>query len=168
MQPRKPERLESGHGCSSTKLKRSASLPMIHFCFFQSYLGSGLLARWGSTPTPLAITRPISWHLLRNKGPRFRLWSGSAHGRFLAVFGGHRGSPSALQSVARALRSCRALTAGDAVRARCPGVGLVLALVGAVVAWISRISACGRALLTQRGAGDRESRYLDVCFSGRI
>src|SRR5271156_4260773 len=76
MQPRKPERLESGHGCSSTKLKRSASLPMIHFCFFQSYMGSGLLARWGSTPTPLAITRPISWHLLRNKGPRFPIMVG--------------------------------------------------------------------------------------------
>ena len=75
----------------------------------------------------------------RDHGPDYG--RASAHGRFLVVFGGHRGSPSALQSVARALRSCRASTAGDAVRARCPGVGLVLALVGAVVAWLSWSSA---------------------------
>ena len=39
----------------------------------------------------------------------------SPHGNFLTVYGGHRGRPGALGSGDRALRSCRASSAGDAI-----------------------------------------------------
>ena len=50
----------------------------------------------------------------------------SPHGHFLAAYGGHRGRPSASRSGARALRSCRASSAGDAIWPRRQGVNLVL------------------------------------------
>ena len=54
----------------------------------------------------------------------------SPHGHFLAVHGRHRGRPSALRSGDRALRSCRASSAGDAIWPRRPGVRLVLSVDG--------------------------------------
>ena len=49
----------------------------------------------------------------------------SSDGHFLAVYGRHRGRPSAFRSGARALRSCRASSAGDAIWPRHPGGNLV-------------------------------------------
>ena len=62
----------------------------------------------------------------------------SPHGHFLAVYGRHRGRPSAFRSGDRALRSCRASSAGDAIWPRRRGGNLVLSVVGSVVAWLSR------------------------------
>ena len=45
---------------------------------------------------------------------------------------------SAFRSGARALRSCRASSAGDAIWPRRPGGDLVLSVVGPVAAWLSR------------------------------
>ena len=62
----------------------------------------------------------------------------SPHGNFLTVYGGHRGRPGALGSGDRALRSCRASSAGDAIWPRRWGGNLILSVVGSVVAWLSR------------------------------
>ena len=62
----------------------------------------------------------------------------SPHGNFLTVYGGHRGRPGALRSGDRALRSCRASSAGDAIWPRRWGGNLILSVVGSVVAWLSR------------------------------
>ena len=50
----------------------------------------------------------------------------SPHGHFLTVHGRHRGRPSAFRSGARALRSCRASSAGDAIWPRHSGGNLVV------------------------------------------
>ena len=59
-------------------------------------------------------------------------------GHVPTVYGGHRGRPGALGSGDRALRSCRASSAGDAIWPRCWGGNLILSVVGSVVAWLSR------------------------------
>ena len=87
----------------------------------------------------------------------------SPHGHFLAVHGRHRGRPSALRSGDRALRSCRASSAGDAIWPRRRGGNLVLSVVGPVVAWLSRGRARGRRARAQGCARDRPSRHVDVC-----
>ena len=87
----------------------------------------------------------------------------SPHGHFLAVHGRHRGRPSASRSRARALRSCRASSAGDAFWPRRSGGNLVLSVVGSVVAWLSRGRARGRRPRAQGCARDRPSRHVDVC-----
>ena len=87
----------------------------------------------------------------------------SPHGHFLAAHGRHRGRPSASRSGDRALRSCRASSAGDAIWHRRPGGNLVLSVVGSVVAWLSRGRARGRRPRAQGCARDRPSRHIDVC-----
>ena len=87
----------------------------------------------------------------------------SPHGHFLAVHGRHRGRPSALRSGDRALRSCRASSAGDAIWPRRQGGNLVLSIVGSVAAWLSRGRARGRRRRAQGCARDRPSRHVDVC-----
>ena len=87
----------------------------------------------------------------------------SPHGHFLAVYGGHCGRPSALRSGDRALRSCRASSAGDAIWPRRPGVNLMLSVVGSVDAWLSRGRARRRRPRAQGCARDRPSRHVDVC-----
>ena len=59
-------------------------------------------------------------------------------GHFLAVYGRHRGRPGALGSGDRALRSCRASSAGDAIWRGLQSDNLVLSVVCSVVAWLSR------------------------------
>ena len=80
----------------------------------------------------------------------------------LLCHGGHRGRPSALRSGDRALRSCRASSAGDAIWPRRPGVSLILSVVGSVVAWLSRGRAHRRRARAQECARDRSSRHADV------
>ena len=87
----------------------------------------------------------------------------SPHGHVLAVYGRHRGRASALRSGDRALRSCRASSAGDAIWPRRWGGNLVLSVVGAVVAWLSRGRARRRRASAQGCARDRPSRHFDVC-----
>ena len=69
-------------------------------------------------------------------------------GMSLLCYGRHRGRSSASRSGDRALRSCRASSAGDAIWPRRRGVNLVLSVVGPVVAWLSRGRA--RRLQTTR------------------
>jgi predicted ATPase len=64
--------------------------------------------------------------------------STSRHGHFPALYGRHRGKPCAFRSGDRALRSCRASSAGVAIRPRQQGGRLVLSVVGPVDAWLSR------------------------------
>ena len=68
----------------------------------------------------------------------------SPHGHFLVLYGRYRGRPSAFRSGDRALRSCRASSAGDAIWPRRSGGNLVLSVVGSVDAWLSRGRARGR------------------------
>ena len=63
----------------------------------------------------------------------------------------------------RALRSCRASSAGDAIWPRRRGGNLVLSVVGPVDAWLSRGRARGRRARAQGCARDRPSRHVDVC-----
>ena len=92
----------------------------------------------------------------------------SPHGHFLAVYGRHRGRPSASRSGDRALRSCRASSAGDAIWPRRSGGNLVLSVVGPVVAWLSRGRARGRRPRAQGCARDRPSCHVDVCADSHI
>ena len=85
-------------------------------------------------------------------------------GMSLLCYGGHRGRPGALGSGARALRSCRASSAGDAVWPRRCGGYLSHAVVGFVVAWLSRGRAQRRRRRAQECARDRSSRHADVRF----
>ena len=78
----------------------------------------------------------------------------SPHGNFLAVYGRHRGRPGAPGSGDRALRSCRASSAGDAIWPRRWGGNLSLSVVGSVVAWLSR----GRAETTTMTRSRRRER----------
>ena len=87
----------------------------------------------------------------------------SPHGYLLDVYGRHRGRPGALRSGDRALRSCRASSAGDAIWPRRRGGNLILSVVGSVVAWLSRGRARGRGPRAQGCARDRPSRHVDVC-----
>ena len=68
-----------------------------------------------------------------------------------------------LRSGDRALRSCRASSAGDAIWPRRRGGNLVLSVVGSVVAWLSRGRARRRRPRAQGCARDRPSRHVDVC-----
>ena len=61
----------------------------------------------------------------------------SRHGSFIAVRRRHGGRPGALRSGARALRSCRASSAGGAVWRGHQGGNLVLSVAGAVDAGLS-------------------------------
>ena len=54
-------------------------------------------------------------------------------GSFLAVYGRHRGRPSALRSGDRALRSCRASSAGDAIW---PRLGVAVLSFGSLALWL--------------------------------
>ena len=81
----------------------------------------------------------------------------------LVLDGRHCGRPSALRSGRRALRSCRASSAGDAIWPRRRGVNPMLSVVGAVVAWLSRGRARRRKASAQGCARDRPSRHFDVC-----
>ena len=73
-----------------------------------------------------------------------------------------------LRSGDRALRSCRASSAGDAFWPRRRGGNLVLSIVGSVDAWLSRGRARGRRARAQGCARDRPSRHVDVCAGLRI
>ena len=84
-------------------------------------------------------------------------------GTSLLLHGRHRGRPSAFRSGDRALRSCRASSAGDAIWPRRSGGNLVLSVVGSVVAWLSRGRARRRRPRAQRCARDRPSCHVDVC-----
>ena len=59
------------------------------------------------------------------------------HGHFPDVYGGHRARPDTLRSRDRALQSCQAPSAGDAIWPRRPGGKFVLSVVGSVDAWLS-------------------------------
>ncbi len=80
----------------------------------------------------------------------------------LMCYGGHRGRPDALRSGDRALRSCRASSAGDAIWPRRCGGSLGLSVVGSVVARLSRGRAQRRGRRAQECARDRSSRHADV------
>ena len=82
----------------------------------------------------------------------------SPHG----LFRKHCGRPSALRSGARALRSCRASSAGDAFRPRRPGGNLVQSVAAPGDAWLSRGRARRRRSGDQVRARDKPSRQLDV------
>ena len=84
-------------------------------------------------------------------------------GTSLLLHGRHRGRPSAFRSGDRALRSCRASSAGDAIWPRRRGGNLVLSVVGSVAAWLSRGRARRRRPRAQGCARDRPSRHVDVC-----
>ncbi len=86
----------------------------------------------------------------------------SHHGNFLSARGGHRGRPRTLGSSDRALRSCRASSAGDAIWPRRCGGNLVLPIVGFVATWLSRGRAQRRRRRAQEYARDRSSRHADV------
>ena len=86
----------------------------------------------------------------------------SPHGHVLAGNGRHCARPDALRSGSRALRSCRASTAGDAIWPRRPGGNLVLSVEGFVGTWLSRGRARGYGARTQGRARDRPSGYIDV------
>ena len=73
-----------------------------------------------------------------------------------------------LRSGDRALRSCRASSAGDAIWPRRSGGNLVLSVVGPVDAWLSRGRARRRGASAQGCARDRPSRHVDVCAVPRI
>ena len=79
----------------------------------------------------------------------------SPDGNVLTGYGGHRGRPGALGSGDRALRSCRASSAGDAVWPRRCGGYLSLPVVGSVVAWLSRGRAQRRRRRAQECARDQ-------------
>ena len=78
----------------------------------------------------------------------------SSHGHIFAVHWRYRGRPSALRSGDRALRSCRASSAGDAIWPRRRGGNFVLSVVGLVDAWLSRSRARGRR------AGAKDAREI--------
>ena len=71
--------------------------------------------------------------------------------------------PSAFRSGNRALRSCRASPAGDAIWPRRRVTVLGLSVIGSVVAWVSRGGArgCRTALKDAREIG--HAAYADVC-----
>ena len=84
-------------------------------------------------------------------------------GNVIAVYGRFRGRPSALRSRDRALRSCRASSAGDAFWPRHPGRNLVLSAVGL---WMlgypeAALADADRALKLAREIGP--CRHTDVC-----
>ena len=85
-------------------------------------------------------------------------------GKFLTGYGGHRRRPGALGSGDRALRSCRASSAGDAVWPRRCGDNLSLPVVDSVVAWLSRGRAQRCRQRAQECARDRSSRRADARF----
>jgi hypothetical protein len=58
-------------------------------------------------------------------------------GTSLTCTGGHRARPDTLRSRDRALQSCQAPSAGDAIWPRRPGGKFVLSVVGSVDAWLS-------------------------------
>ncbi len=89
-------------------------------------------------------------------------------GMSLLCTGDIAAGPSAFRSGDRALRSCRASSAGDAIWPRRSGINLVLSVVGPVVAWLSRGRACGRRTSAQGCARDRPSRHFDVRAVPRI
>jgi hypothetical protein len=80
-------------------------------------------------------------------------------GNVLTVYGGHRGRPGTLGSGDRALRSCRASSAGGAVCPRRCGDDLSLPVVGSVVAWLSRGRAQRRRRRAEERARDRSSPH---------
>ena len=84
-------------------------------------------------------------------------------GMSLLEYGRHRGRSGALRSGDRALRSCRASSAGDAIWPRRRGGNLVLSVVGPVVAWLSRGRTRGRRPRAQGCTRDRPRRHVDVC-----
>ena len=73
----------------------------------------------------------------RSKGRRSRSWSGHRFMGISLMYGGHRGRPGALRSGDRALRSCRASSAGGAIWPRRQGGSLILSVIGSLVAWLS-------------------------------
>ena len=86
----------------------------------------------------------------------------SPHGYFLFAHGRRLGRPGAFGSGARALRSCRASPTGDAIWPRRPDVGLILSVVGLVVARLSGGRSGGRRAGAPGCARDQPSRHLDV------
>ena len=68
----------------------------------------------------------------------------------------------------RALRSCRASSAGDAIWPRRRGGNSWLSVVGSVGAWLSRGRACGHRARAQGCARDRPRCHIDVCADQHI
>ena len=87
----------------------------------------------------------------------------SPHGHVLGGNGRDRARPGALQSGTRALRPCRAPSAGDPIWPRRPGVSLVLSVEGFVDTWPSRGRARRLGPSHQQCARDRPSRRFDAC-----
>ena len=88
----------------------------------------------------------------------------SPHGQFLAVYGRHRGRPSASTIEAIALYDpAEHRPLATRFGARRQGGNLVLSVVGLVVAWLSRGRARGRRPRAQGCARDRPSCHFDVC-----
>ena len=76
--------------------------------------------------------------------------------------------PGTFRSRDRAVRSCRAPSAGDAIWARRPGDTIVLSVVGSVDARLPRGRAGRRKRRTQGCARDRPSCHVDVCAASRV
>jgi predicted ATPase len=87
----------------------------------------------------------------------------SPHGHFPAEHGRNRRSSRALRQGHRAVRPHRASDAGDKVWCRCPRVDLVVSVVGALDARVSRSRAGRRRGGAERCARDRPSRHINVC-----
>ena len=120
-------------------------------CCSRSSTASGSRIHVAFNGDVCASLRRSSWRSPRSKGRRSRSWSGIASWVFrLCCVGTSRGRPSASRSRDRALRSCRASSAGDAFSARRPGGSLVLSVLGPVAAWLSR----GRARRHRRALKD--------------
>jgi len=76
---------------------------------------------------------------------------------------GHRGGASAPRPRTRALRSCPASVAGNAIR---PGYGcasIMESIVGSMVTRLSRRRTCGYRSRAQGGTRDRSRGHFDVC-----
>ncbi len=92
----------------------------------------------------------------------------SRHGFLLTGDRRHGGRPDTSRSGRRALQSCRASSAGDTIWRGHGDVGLVLSVLGAVDAWLSRVRARGHRSRAQECARDRSSCHIDVWLSSRI
>ena len=87
----------------------------------------------------------------------------SPHGHFPAEHRRNRRSSRALRQGHRAVRSHRAPDAGDKVWRRCPRVDLVVSVVRALDARLSRSRTGRRRGGAERRARDRPSRHINVC-----
>ena len=92
----------------------------------------------------------------------------SPHGRVIGAYWGSCAWSDALRSGARALRSRRASSAGDAIWPRYRSDDSKLPIVGSMAPWLSRGRAGRHEQRAQGCARDRPSRHFNVCAAQRI